>query len=747
MRAAPGATALAWGTLDVAAASPLRRGGLPLRDDRERPPARAGRRGCALSAAANPAHPYATLLRARAPEDEVKEAVAALDGWLAPAGLRVHGSLAQTRWLADVHGAAARGRSRVLRRRARAISTGADEIALVDVPGLAGLRGAQRAAHARRPSSRRSASRRAPAATRATRAARRVARARRRSRRASRGALDDDAARSGAARRRRARSAPSAACCSSRRCSVSTAPRGTRAWLASRERRARRGAGRLAAALARRLPARPRARRARSRARGVALRRGARRPRIEARGRARARASRLRRRRDARVRRARARDRPLRRRRRRRARRRAASSRCSACRSTISRGRRVDGLAPHRLVRRDYEGEQPLFAAGVRTDTRLRPLGEDGLPRFANLLRGRRPARRLRSRARSHRPRRRAALRAPRRRGGGVVLKGYRGFAARVLAHRDAARALAPGADGRRARAAPDAAAATRRRSDRALLRRATRPTASACPTRRRAALAAARRGLSRVRTLLGRVRARRRRAAARPARRRDRGVAPRDRLDATGLTPFAPEPDAPSRGAGAVARLRGCRACDRVCPVAIPIHRVQEWLAERARRDERPADGWRRGGESCKSAATMTTPGARRRRGGQPISLDAQRQARASPTSPILPFIEGDGTGPDIWAASVRVFDAAVAKAYGGKRKIAWMEVLAGQKAFDADRRVAPRGDARRVPHLSASASRVRSRRRSAAASAASTSRCARSSTSTCACARCAGTTACRRR
>jgi isocitrate dehydrogenase len=53
-------------------------------------------------------------------------------------------------------------------------------------------------------------------------------------------------------------------------------------------------------------------------------------------------------------------------------------------------------------------------------------------------------------------------------------------------------------------------------------------------------------------------------------------------------------------------------------------------------------------------------------------------------PNQPILPFIEGDGTGPDIWAASVRVFDAAVAKAYGGSRKIAWTEVLAGQKAYD---------------------------------------------------------------
>jgi len=51
-------------------------------------------------------------------------------------------------------------------------------------------------------------------------------------------------------------------------------------------------------------------------------------------------------------------------------------------------------------------------------------------------------------------------------------------------------------------------------------------------------------------------------------------------------------------------------------------------------------------------------------------------------PENPILPFIRGDGTGPDIWAASVRVFDAAVQKAYGGKRKISWFEVFAGEAA-----------------------------------------------------------------
>src|SRR3972149_4235022 len=51
-------------------------------------------------------------------------------------------------------------------------------------------------------------------------------------------------------------------------------------------------------------------------------------------------------------------------------------------------------------------------------------------------------------------------------------------------------------------------------------------------------------------------------------------------------------------------------------------------------------------------------------------------------PDDPIVPFIEGDGTGPDIWRASVRVFDAAVQRAYGGKRRLAWFEVLAGEKA-----------------------------------------------------------------
>ena len=68
---------------------------------------------------------------------------------------------------------------------------------------------------------------------------------------------------------------------------------------------------------------------------------------------------------------------------------------------------------------------------------------------------------------------------------------------------------------------------------------------------------------------------------------------------------------------------------------------------------------------------------------GGDRITMDSSGRLRV-PDRPIIPFIEGDGTGPDIWRASQRVLDAAVARAYGGKRRIIWMEVLAGQKSFD---------------------------------------------------------------
>jgi isocitrate dehydrogenase len=76
----------------------------------------------------------------------------------------------------------------------------------------------------------------------------------------------------------------------------------------------------------------------------------------------------------------------------------------------------------------------------------------------------------------------------------------------------------------------------------------------------------------------------------------------------------------------------------------------------------------------------TATQPPAPASTEGEAITL---RDGRLDvPARPLIPFIEGDGTGPDIWRASQLVFDGAVAKAYGGKRRIAWVEVLAGEKA-----------------------------------------------------------------
>src|ERR1700756_4760192 len=72
-----------------------------------------------------------------------------------------------------------------------------------------------------------------------------------------------------------------------------------------------------------------------------------------------------------------------------------------------------------------------------------------------------------------------------------------------------------------------------------------------------------------------------------------------------------------------------------------------------------------------------LTAPSA-----GEAISI--QNGKLHVPNNPVIPFIEGDGTGPDIWRASQAVFDAAVAKAYGGKRKIEWFEVYAGEKSFN---------------------------------------------------------------
>jgi len=81
-------------------------------------------------------------------------------------------------------------------------------------------------------------------------------------------------------------------------------------------------------------------------------------------------------------------------------------------------------------------------------------------------------------------------------------------------------------------------------------------------------------------------------------------------------------------------------------------------------------------------SATTPATPAPQALAGGEPITM---RDGRLEvPSQPIIPFIEGDGTGPDIWRASQHVFDSAVERAYGKRRRIAWLEVLAGEKAKD---------------------------------------------------------------
>jgi len=67
-----------------------------------------------------------------------------------------------------------------------------------------------------------------------------------------------------------------------------------------------------------------------------------------------------------------------------------------------------------------------------------------------------------------------------------------------------------------------------------------------------------------------------------------------------------------------------------------------------------------------------------------KPEKINFKNGKLTVPENPMIPFIEGDGTGPDIWRASVRIFDSAVEKAYSGKRKIEWKEVLAGEKAFN---------------------------------------------------------------
>src|SRR5438445_10892062 len=84
---------------------------------------------------------------------------------------------------------------------------------------------------------------------------------------------------------------------------------------------------------------------------------------------------------------------------------------------------------------------------------------------------------------------------------------------------------------------------------------------------------------------------------------------------------------------------------------------------------------------------------------GGSPITFSGGRLQ--APDNPIIPYIEGDGTGRDIWAASVRVFDAAVDRAYGGKRKLHWYEVFAGEKAFTKFNDWLPKGTVDAIKYL----------------------------------------------
>src|SRR2546428_2049749 len=72
------------------------------------------------------------------------------------------------------------------------------------------------------------------------------------------------------------------------------------------------------------------------------------------------------------------------------------------------------------------------------------------------------------------------------------------------------------------------------------------------------------------------------------------------------------------------------------------------------------------------------------RRGGAVGVKIDYRDGRWIVPDHPIIPFIEGDGTGPDIWRAASQVFDAAVSKTSGGNRGVVWREVLAGEKAFN---------------------------------------------------------------
>src|ERR1041384_4274026 len=93
--------------------------------------------------------------------------------------------------------------------------------------------------------------------------------------------------------------------------------------------------------------------------------------------------------------------------------------------------------------------------------------------------------------------------------------------------------------------------------------------------------------------------------------------------------------------------------------------------------RSARPRRLGCKGGPFCGKLGAMPTQ-------AEGAKIDFRDGQWIGPNNPIIPFIEGDGTGPDIWRASAKVFNAAVAKTSGGKRSVVWREVLAGEKAFN---------------------------------------------------------------
>src|SRR5215813_10614022 len=86
--------------------------------------------------------------------------------------------------------------------------------------------------------------------------------------------------------------------------------------------------------------------------------------------------------------------------------------------------------------------------------------------------------------------------------------------------------------------------------------------------------------------------------------------------------------------------------------------------------------------------------------KGGEAVSMSSSGKLEV-PNQPIIPFIEGDGTGPDIWRASQRVFDAAVEKAYNGTRRIVWYEIFAGEKAYQKFNEWLPKGTLDAIQHF----------------------------------------------